>query len=197
MIALEKIFNLTECLELERITNRKFEYLQDTVIALAGGTPEHNQIIRNLIKKLEDRLLDKGCQLLSTDDKLYTPDCGQKGAFVYPDIHIYCQKPLKTKQLNDQNEAFTEPSIIIEVLSDSTRNKDKIEKFECYRKIQSLQKYILIESQKEEVIIRHRIGAMNFDEDVLLDINQMIDILGCSITIKEVYRNTDFDTQSI
>ncbi len=124
-------------------TDEKIEYLNGEIRAMAGTTLEHQTIILNLVELLRSCLKKKGCRLVTGDMKLHTPDCEK--AFLYPDIHIYCGEIEKEKMLYGAY-SLKEPKIIIEVLSAFTSSYDKTDKFECYKKIKSLEKYIMIES---------------------------------------------------
>lgn len=132
---------------MEAATDEKLEYINGTIRSMAGTTFEHEVICNMLVELLNQCLKDKGCWLMTGNMKLFTPEC--ENSFLYPDIHIYCGE-IKKEKMRQGAYALKEPSIIIEVLSASTSDYDKNQKFECYRKMKSLQKYIMIESELGE-----------------------------------------------
>lgn len=169
------------------ISEDRLEYLNGKIYAMAGTTLEHEMIIKRLMRKIDECLEKKGCTLVTGNMRMYSPECDK--AFLYPDIHIYCGE-IKTEKLKHGAYALIEPTLIIEVLSDGTRNYDKGDKFECYRKIKSLKKYIMIESDTKEkeavVYVRDLENENRFVEDVL-KLEDILDILGCEISVKEIY----------
>jgi Uma2 family endonuclease len=72
--------------------------------------------------------------------------------FTFPDIVIVCEKPIIQKSPNGL-DALLNPTIIVEVLSDSTELYDRSEKFEAYQKIESLKEYVLVSSKKKKIKI--------------------------------------------
>lgn len=179
----------------QEISEDRLEFLNGKIIAMAGTTLEHEMIVLRLDRKLGECLEKKGCTLVTGSMRMHSPECDK--AFLYPDIHIYCGE-VKTHKLKHGAYALTEPTLIIEVLSTGTRNYDKGDKFECYRKIKSLKKYIMIESDTIEkeptVYVRTLEDDKNFTEKVL-GIEDILDILGCKIDIKDIYGIADYNIE--
>ena len=169
------------------ISDDRLEYLNGTIKSMAGTTIEHEMIIMRLVRKLSECLEKKGCTLVTGSMGMHSPECDK--AFLYPDIHVYCGE-VKTEKLKHGAYALIEPTIIIEVLSNATRNYDKGDKFECYRKIKSLKKYIMIESNiidnKPTVYVRNLENEKRFIEDIL-EVEDILEILGCDVSVKEIY----------
>lgn len=188
MIATEqKRISIEEYLELEEQTGERYEYLGGEVRMMAGTELEHEMIVNRLIRLLSECLEQKGCTLISGQMKLYTPHCDK--AFLYPDIHIYCGK-IKKEKMPQGSYALVNPSLIIEVLSQDRRNYDRGDKFDCYRQIESLQSYVLIESKLEThdpaVYVRIWEGNRQFQEKKL-DLSDTLDVLGCFVSCQEIY----------
>ncbi len=171
----------------QEISDDRLEYLNGTIKSMAGTTLEHEMIIMRLVRKISECLEKKGCTLVTGNMRMHSPECDK--AFLYPDIHIYCGE-VKTQKLKHGAYALLEPTLIIEVLSDGTRNYDKGDKFECYRKIKSLKKYIMIESDTKEkdptVYVRDLENEKRFVEEVL-KLEDILDILGCNVAVKDIY----------
>lgn len=184
--------SVEEYLMIDANTDEKIEYLNGEIRAMAGTTLEHQIIIKNLIRLLDMCLREKGCTLVTGDMKLHTPNCEK--AFLYPDIHIYCGEIEKEKMLYGAY-SLKEPQIIIEVLSNFTRSYDQTEKFECYRKIKSLKKYIMIESdinnesinkRQPAVYVRTLESETKYTEEIL-NLEAILEVLGCEISVKDIY----------
>ncbi|WP_375562626.1 Uma2 family endonuclease [Bernardetia sp. OM2101] len=179
--------SVEEYMMIDANTDEKIEYLNGEIRAMAGTTLEHQTIILNLVELLRSCLKKKGCRLVTGDMKLHTPDCEK--AFLYPDIHIYCGEIEKEKMLYGAY-SLKEPKIIIEVLSAFTSNYDKADKFECYKKIKSLEKYIMIESSldtKEPAVYVRTLESETKYTEEMLNIDAILEILGCEVSVKDIY----------
>lgn len=171
----------------QNISDDRLEYLNGTIKAMAGTTLEHEMIVLRLVRKLNECLEQKGCILVTGSMRMHSPECDK--AFLYPDIHIYCGE-VKTEKLKQGAYALIEPTIIIEVLSNATRNYDKGDKFECYRKIKTLKKYIMIESNLEDnkptLYVRNLENEKRFIEDIL-ELEDILEVLGGEVEVKDIY----------
>ncbi len=137
-----KFVSIEEYLDAERIALEKHEYYQGEIYAMSGASLPHNIIFRNVFIELGVKLKGKTCQPFSSDLRIHVP---KNSLFTYPDISIICGKP---ETLDETFDTVVNPSVIIEILSKSTRDYDKGQKFTLYRDIESLQEYVLIDSQE-------------------------------------------------
>ena len=136
-----------EYLEAERKATEKHELHNGIIITMTGASLKHNAIVRNLIAAIAPFLKGKSCDVFSSDLRVNSP---ASNSFTYPDLTIVCGEP---ELLDDQADTLLNPSVIIEVLSPSTENYDKGNKFFIYQQIPSLNEYILIRSTAAEVQI--------------------------------------------
>jgi Uma2 family endonuclease len=115
---------------------------------------------------------------------------GDAGPYFYPDISIVCGEPFVDPDDNLQN-----PIAIFEVLSPSTSDFDRSEKFFHYRRIESLREYVLIHVNKPFIehysLIKPKQWVLEEVEGVELDLN--LPALSISISLKEIYRRLTFD----
>ncbi len=187
----KKLNNLSiqEYTSLETSTDTKYEYHDGTVFAMAGGTLNHGLICGNIFGEMRSQLRNKqqNCTVMNSEIKLHI---ASKNAFLYPDAMVICGEIEKSdKELN----AVTNPIVIIEVLSKSTESYDRGDKFYLYRQLKSLQEYILINQKKALVEVYKReadlwkITRFSGLDDLLL-----IDALGISVDLKEIYQNVVF-----
>lgn len=128
-------------LRAERTSPTRHEYIGGKVVAMAGASLAHNRIVRNLVGRLFSRLQGSGCEVLPSDMRLHSPETG---TFSYPDVMVVCGKP---ELLDDEFDTLLNPTIIIEVLSDSTADYDRGGKFTRYRAIPSLREYLTVDSR--------------------------------------------------
>jgi len=128
-----------EYLALEEAAEFKSEYYQGEIFNMAGASFNHNQIILNVSSHLHQKQKNHKCRVAMNDLRLWVE---ANDLFTYPDILVICDKP---QFYTDRNDTITNPKIIIEVLSESTKNYDRGEKFVFYRSIPTFREYILID----------------------------------------------------
>jgi Uma2 family endonuclease len=124
-----------EFLEFEILSQERHEFVDGNLFVMPGGKDRHNGIALNLVMLLRPVALKQGCQLYPNDVLIRTPD--EIG--YYPDVFITCDLS------QDSPRVKRNPSIIIEVLSESTEKFDRTEKLRNYRTIPSLELYVLLE----------------------------------------------------
>jgi Uma2 family endonuclease len=143
--AQKQLYSVEEYLDLENSTNERHEYIHGSVIPMAGGSPRHNKIKVNFIIALGVALKDTSYQVFDSDQRLWIP---ANRTFTYPDV-VVVREPILTAD-NDAT-AITNPTLIIEVLSEATRNYDRSQKFVTYRGISSFQEYLLVEQNGVQI----------------------------------------------
>ncbi|MBM4256927.1 MAG: Uma2 family endonuclease [Deltaproteobacteria bacterium] len=116
----------------------KHEFYRGEIFAMAGASLAHNHISANILSVLRSAVRSHGCSAFGSDLRVKTPD----GLFTYPDVMVVCGTIALTA---DRPDTITNPAVIVEVLSDATREYDQGEKFALYQAIPSLQEYLLIE----------------------------------------------------
>jgi len=140
----EKI-SIEEYLEMENAAVEKHEYYRGEIFAMSGAKVPHNIITKNLLGNLFNKLKGKGCQPYGSDTRIHI---SSNTLFTYPDISIICGEVIT---LNDDDYNVLNPTAIIEVLSKSTKNYDRGEKFKLYRDIPTLKEYILADSESVHI----------------------------------------------
>ncbi|HTS52619.1 MAG TPA: Uma2 family endonuclease [Burkholderiales bacterium] len=137
-----------EYLALEEKATTKHEYLDGVVYAwqgfapdaMAGGSRAHSQVIQNLVVTLRPKLRGTPCRTYAADIRLHVR---QRQAYFYPDVAVTCS-PSDSPAAQADAAEFAEPTVIFEVLSDSTEAFDRGEKFEAYKQIPTLEEYLLV-----------------------------------------------------
>ena len=138
----KSIFTPAEYLGMEEKTDYKSEYYNGEIFAMAGGTPDHNSIAVNLAGELRQLLRHKPCRVFTSDLRLLVE---RSGLYTYPDAMVICGK---IQLVEGRTDTVTNPILIVEVLSESTRDYDRGTKFNFCKQIPTLQEYILVESEK-------------------------------------------------
>jgi Uma2 family endonuclease len=144
----------SEYLALEATSNVKHEYLDGQIYAMAGGTPEHAALAATVTGLLFGQLRSGRCRAHDSDLRVRMPS----GLATYPDVTVVCGPRVRDQE---DSQAVTNPTLIVEVLSRSTEDYDRGDKFEHYKSIASLTQYVLV-SHKErsvEVWTRDEAGA--------------------------------------
>jgi Uma2 family endonuclease len=156
----EQKLTFEEYIKIEQENGQKYEYYDGFIIAMSGGTLNHARIAKNITSKIDTILENKGdkCEIFGSDAKLAIE---VKNAYVYPDAMIVCGEIEDSKH---QNHALTNPKVIIEVLSKSTKGYDKEDKFFLYMLVPSLEYYVLIEQEEPKIHVYHRMKT-NLTQD--------------------------------
>ncbi len=136
-------FSPEEYLEIEKISPIKHEYVGGEVYAMAGASDPHDTIALNLLTLLRNHVRGSGCRVYTGDMKVRVEEAN---AFYYPDGTVTCDP-------RDRNLVYFKryPRLIVEVLSSATENFDRGEKFNDYKKLDSLQEYVLVSQDKIQV----------------------------------------------
>jgi Uma2 family endonuclease len=183
------IFSAEDYLEFERFQTERHEFLDGSVYAMAGESPNHSTICFNLNTIIGLQLRGKSCRGFSPNMKVAT---GESGLFSYPDLAIVCGEP---KFHDNKKDVLTNPFVIFEVLSPSTENYDRGEKFLRYtNQIETLQHYVLISQDKPliEFFSKTDNGGWEKTEVAGLDSVLRIDSIECEINFNELYDLIEF-----
>ncbi len=141
-VAPNKVYTEEEYLALEVESDIRSEYRDGEIIPMTGGTPEHNRIVVKLVVLLTLALEDKPYVTFTMDQRLWIP---QAKNHTYPDVMVLSE-PVSLEP--GRKDTVVEPTLVAEVLSNSTKSYDRGDKFVMYRTIQTLQEYVLIDQYK-------------------------------------------------
>ncbi len=177
--------SIEEYLAFERGAHEKHEYFKGEVFAMSGAGLRHNIIFSNLFGEIVVKLKGKSCQPFGSDMRLHIPE---NTLFTYPDISIYCG------ELNDdlEEDNAINPTVLIEILSPSTRDYDRGGKFKLYREIPTLKEYVLVDTDSilVEVFRINQSGHWELEEYKSPDTILQFTSLSISVTLKDIYRGT-------
>ncbi|MCK9425341.1 MAG: Uma2 family endonuclease [Ignavibacteriaceae bacterium] len=177
-----------EYLEIERKASFKSEYFNGEMFALAGAKVNHILINGNINRELGNKLKDKPCKVFSNDLRV---KISATGLYTYPDLVIACGE---TKLEDEEMDTLLNPTLIIEILSESTESYDRGKKFEHYRNLESLQEYVLVSQDKPKVeqFLKQQDGKWLYSEVNGIDSRAQFTSIECEIDLKEVYHKVEF-----
>ena len=174
-------YTYAEHLAFEESSNVKHEFLDGQIYAMAGGTPEHAALAAAVIGLLFPELRGGRCRVYDADLRVRTPT----GLATYPDVTVICGP--RERDLHDE-QAVTNPTLIVEVLSRSTEEYDRGDKFEHYKSIRSLGQYVLVSYPEQHVEIWTRghddvwTPALGREGDVA-----QLTAIGARLDVRELY----------
>ncbi|MBG1239933.1 Uma2 family endonuclease [Nostoc sp. NZL] len=151
-ITKQRYYTPEEYLELEEAADYKSEYIDGQIIPMAGGTINHNRIAGNLYAVLNFAFRQQEYEVFNSDMRLWIH---QKRIYTYPDVTVIAGEP---EFFNNRTDIITNPQVIVEVLSKSTKNYDREDKFQAYRTISTFQEYLLIDQTRIHVEQFSKIG---------------------------------------
>lgn len=179
-------FTTEEYLQIEKDSPAKNEYFKGEIFAMAGAGPRHNVIFSNLFGELAHRLNGRPCRPYGSDLRIHIPE---NTLYTYPDISIICGEIVASK--TDPDTAV-QPTVLIEILSPSTKNYDRGGKFILYRDIPTLREFIVIDSESIsiEAFRINKNGHWELEDYRSMDDTLTIPIVDVSISLKELYEGT-------
>ena len=180
--------SIEEYLEMENAAVEKHEYYKGEVFAMSGAKVAHNIITGNFFVQLANKLKGKKCKPFNSDQRIHIPS---NTLFTYPDISVICGEVLT---LNNDDYNVLNPTVIIEVLSKSTKNYDRGEKFKLYRDIQTFKEYVLVDSESIHIEV-FRLNENNhweLEEYNRIDDSFSLNSINELITLSEIYDGVNF-----
>ncbi|QOV23028.1 Uma2 family endonuclease [Anabaenopsis elenkinii] len=185
-------YSIEEYLALEETAEYRSEYRNGEIIPMTGGSINHNQIIINLVVALSLALREQDYRVYTSDLRLWIPHYQQ---YTYPDILIIKNQP---RFQEGRTDTVVNPSIIFEVLSNSTSSRDRGDKFTYYRSLPELQEYILIDQYTIHIEQFSKTPEGNW---LLRESNAQNGILtlasaNCQIPHSQIYQRIDFCSNS-
>ncbi|HYP99214.1 MAG TPA: Uma2 family endonuclease [Polyangiaceae bacterium] len=176
-------YTFQEYLELEASSEEHYEFFDGAVYAMSGGSPEHSGLAANVISILSAQLAGKPCRVFTSDLRVRVLETGLA---THPDVSVICG----TLQRDPQDtKTATNPVLVLEVLSPTTQRYDREEKAAHYRRIPSLQQYVLIsqEEQRIDVFTRNEDNSWTLRET--RSGNADLGVIGCKLSVEDVYRD--------
>ena len=176
-------------LALDREADVKHQYYAGEIFAMSGASEEHNLIVVNLIAELRQQLKNRPCKVYPSDMRVKV---NPTGLYTYPDVIVVCGEATFD---DEQSDTLLNPTILFEVLSESTSDYDRGGKFGHYRKLGSLQEYVLVDQQRTYVEHHTRqpgdrwlLSETDDASDTIL-----LESIDCQLALAEIYHKVTFD----
>ena len=180
-----------EYLALEEKSEIKHEYHNGEIVPMTGGTTNHNRIAINLVTSLNLALQGKKTSFFIGDVRLWIP---AHRRYTYPDLQIICED---IAYHDNRKDTVTNPAVIVEVLSKSTRNYDRGDKFRLYRSLPTFQEYIIIDQYRFEVEHYIKNDDNNWLIRYLESEDSVLSLVSVEfeISLKDLYEDVRFDDE--
>ena len=177
-------YERSEYLALEASSNVKHEFLDGQIYGVAGGTPEHAALAAALIGLLFGQLRHGRCRIHDSDLRVRVL---ATGLTTYPDATIVCGP--RERDPEDEN-AVTNPTVLVEVLSRSSEDYDRGDKFEHYKRIATLRQYVLVSHRSREVEVWTREASGGWSNVVARE-GETADLpsIGAGFDVRELYES--------
>ena len=177
-----------EYLALERKSEFRSEYIAGRMFAMSGASRRHGLIAGNLFGEIWSSLRGKGCEVHINDLRVKVSPTGM---YTYPDIVALCGEP----QLEDEHlDTLLNPTVIVEVLSESTEAYDRGEKFAHYRRLDTLREYVLVSQDKIRIERFRREGdEWTLSEVSGPDATLHLESIDCHVTVAAIYEKVEFN----
>ncbi len=177
-----------EYLKIDRASvDIKYEYMDGQMYAMSGGTRNHGRIAMNLAAIVDAHLGDGPCRAYSSDIRVQVAE----SKYYYPDLTVTCNP----EDMSGDEDMIYFPRLVVEVLSPSTETRDRGEKFRAYQKCLSIEEYVLIRTEYQEVEIFNRQGDIwtyrRFEPGQDIELRS----IGLIIPLAAIYRRTDVPGQ--
>ncbi len=184
-----RYYTPAEYLDLEEQAEYKNEYRNGEIIPMTGGTTNHNKIAGNFYKRFPLTIAEQDYEIYIGDVKLWIP---QYRIYTYPDIMVVKGQPIYQ---GTGTTTITNPLLIVEVLSNSTKNYDKIDKFKYYRSLAGFEEYIMIDqySFAVEQFVKQTEGQWLFKEYEGENAVLVMDALDFQIALSEIYHRVNVE----
>ena len=175
---------LEEYLEFDYNAEGRYEYFDGEVIEMSGGSPEHSLLGSRIGFLLNRELIPKGCLVFQSDVRIKVP---VMLPYRFGDVSALCGKPIYEDL--GKSKLLVNPTLIVEVLSPSTENYDREEKFKAYKSIESLREYVLVSQMKKFVTLyaKHN-EKFWFQSEYVGGETLKLESLECELNVDEIYQ---------
>ena len=176
-----------EYLALERKSEIRSEYIAGRMFAMSGASRRHSLIAGNFYRELSSQLRDRACEAHIADLRVKV---SPTGLYTYPDIVAVCGE---VKLEDEHFDTLLNPTVIVEVLSESTEAYDRGEKFAHYRRLDTLREYVLVAQDKIRIEHYRREGEEWILSEVSgPDATLHLGSLDCHVPVAAIYEKVEF-----
>lgn len=174
-------------LRIEREAFEKSEFINGRIVAMAGASENHNVISSNLFLEIGIQTKKTTCRAFSSDMRVKA----KKGNYYYPDLVVVCGE---RKFEDNKKDVLLNPKVIVEVLSKSTKLKDRNEKLDSYMSLEDLTDYVLVEQDSMRIEHFIKINEKEWNVHLLTEKTDKLALesINCEVPLNEIYREVKF-----
>lgn len=175
-------YSYRDYVALEQESPIRHEFLDGEIVAMAGGTPEHSAMAAEVIGQLREQIPER-CRVFSSDLGVRVL---ATGLATYPDASVVCGR---TERDPEKPTSVTNPTVLVEVTSDSTEAYDRGQKLEHYKKIEKLRAVVIVSHREPlvEVWTRDADGTW-MSREVRAGETVRVDPVGALLAVDAIYR---------
>ena len=179
-----------EYLDFDRQSEFRNEYVFGQIVAMAGASPNHSLISANTLIAIGARLDRSKCRIYDSGLRVCVDP---QDVYAYPDLTVVCGQMLFS---GPRLETASNPKLVVEVLSPSTRAYDLGDKARMYTRISSMEEIVLIEQRQMRIEHWRRLQDKRWELSVLEggDAILCLPSIGCDVPVAEIYDHVEFET---
>ena len=187
----ETTYSIEEYFELEAQSIEKLEYYDGKITKMPGASYVHNRVATNVLVALGYALQDSKFEVNNSDTKIHIPSIE---SFVYPDAVVICEKPLFYQNRVD---TILNPLLVVEVLSPSTEDYDRGEKFYLYRSLASFKEYVVIHQNHILLSTFYRLNERDWRTSDVANLSESIHLQSVYVKLKlsDIYRGIEISSR--
>jgi Uma2 family endonuclease len=181
-------YTYAEYVALERVSPTKHEFLDGEIYAMAGGSEDHSALAAEVLRALGNALAggDIPCRVHTSDLRVYVEAVGLA---TFPDGAVV-GGPLQQHEPSPDATALN-PSVLVEVTSDSSEEYDTGGKLEMYRTIPSLRDYVIVSHRERRITVHHRDDRGGWITRVAIRGGRvLVESMGATLVVDEIYRRS-------
>lgn len=179
-------YTYAEYVALERSSPTKHEFLDGEIYAMAGGSEEHSALAAEVLRALGNSIGDRPCRVHTSDLRIYVEAVGLA---TFPDGAVICG-PFEQHGPSPDATALN-PTVLLEVASDSSEEYDTGAKLELYRTIPSLRDYIIVSHRERRITILHRDDRGEWTTRIAITGGRVfVESVGATLVVDEIYRRS-------
>ncbi|HLG15410.1 MAG TPA: Uma2 family endonuclease [Blastocatellia bacterium] len=187
----QHFYSLDEYFALEHAGHVRYEYWNGEIVCMSGGSLAHGTLCSNVHFRLRQRLDGGRCRAFTSEMPVKTHTLLP---YRYPDITVVCGEMIVEKMRGI--DALVNPVLIVEVLSPTSEDRDRQDKFTAYQAIPGFREYLLVAQDKLHVThyARQLDGKWNREDVTEMDAGLTLSSIACTLPMSEIYEDVTFSS---
>ncbi|WP_293155417.1 MULTISPECIES: Uma2 family endonuclease [unclassified Microcoleus] len=185
----QRYYSTEEYLALEEAAECKSEYIDGEIFPIPDVSTNHNQIALNFSTELNFAFKKLDYRVFMSDVRLWMP---KRRIYTYPDVMVVVGEP---EYYNNRKDTITNPRVIIEVFSESTKGYDCDKKFEGYRTIPTVEEYLLLDQNRKYIEHFSKTDTKRWSFAEYNESDEAIALASVSfeISVADIYNKVNFE----